>query len=148
MGDTLPQDGEFHFDDKDHLPENRMTPLERMALLAQYQMNRQNLPSQMDLKVQMVIEGKFTEKFGDDSETRVAGVFNHMKTFFQHGSLETKFNLIRLPTKALTRNLIIKASNRDVFGGICAQMVEDGEMPDAHTYILMSPNSPITRGKL
>ena len=46
--DTLPQDGEFHFDDGSHMPEDRMAPLERMALLAQYKMNRQSLPSQME----------------------------------------------------------------------------------------------------
>jgi len=71
----------------------------------------------------------------------VAGVWNHMKTFFIHSSLDVKFNLIRLPTKALDQNLIIKASNRDVFGRICKEKVQQGEMPDAHTYILMSPEN-------
>ena len=51
---------------------------------------------------------KFTDKFGDNSETRVAGVWNHMKTFFIHSSLDVKFNLIRLPTKEIARLLNIR----------------------------------------
>ena len=47
--DTLPQDGEFHFDDdKDEALQDRTTPMERLALLAQYNMDRQNLPSQLE----------------------------------------------------------------------------------------------------
>ena len=61
----------------------------------------------------MVIDGYFTEKYGSNSETRVAGVFNHMKTFFVHTSLQVKFNLIKLPTKTLTQKILITASNRE-----------------------------------
>ena len=65
------------------------------------------------LRVQMVTEGYFTEKFGNNSETRVAGVFNHMRTFFAHPSLPVKFNLIRLPTKTLSERIIVTPRMRE-----------------------------------
>ena len=61
----------------------------------------------------MVTDKKFTDKFKKESETRVAGVWNHIKTFFIHSSLDVKFNLIRLPTKEIDQSIIIKPSNRE-----------------------------------
>ena len=69
--------------------------------------------SSISLTVQMVIEGKFTAKFGANSETRVVGVFNHMKTFYHHVSLPVNFNLIKLKPKKTRAKFVITASNRE-----------------------------------
>ena len=61
----------------------------------------------------MVVDDYFYQKFGSKSATRIAGVFNHMKTFYQHSSLQVKFNLIKLPPKKTKGKLQIVASNRE-----------------------------------
>ena len=61
----------------------------------------------------MVVDDYFYQKFGSKSATRVAGVFNHMKTFYQHSSLQVKFNLIKLKPKKTSQRLVITASNRE-----------------------------------
>ena len=65
------------------------------------------------MKVQLALEGNFVEWFKDEAEERIAGVFNHMKTFYQHSSLQVKFNLIKLPPKRTKQKLQIVASNRE-----------------------------------
>ena len=61
----------------------------------------------------MVVDGYFTEKFGAKAETRVAGVFNHMKTFFVHGSLDVKINLVKLPTITISQKMWITSRNKE-----------------------------------
>ena len=51
VADTLPQDGLEHWQDdeeKDIPLEDRISPLERLVLLSQYEMNRQSLPTSLE----------------------------------------------------------------------------------------------------
>ena len=60
----------------------------------------------------MVAEGNFKTKYGQaDTEERVAGVVNHMKTFYAHSSLRISFDLVKLPTKFLDEKIEITEDN-------------------------------------
>ena len=51
VADTLPQDGLEHWQDdeeKDIPLEDRISPLERLVLLSQYEKNRQSLPTSLE----------------------------------------------------------------------------------------------------
>ena len=63
------------------------------------------------MKVQIVLEGSFVERFKDEAEERVAGVFNHMQNFFLDPSLGVKFHLEKLSPIKLAHKIAISNPN-------------------------------------
>jgi len=45
------------------------------------------------MKVQPITDASFRNQFGSQTQERVNGIFEHVKTFFQHSSLGTKYEL-------------------------------------------------------
>ena len=45
------------------------------------------------MKVQPITDASFRNQFGSQTQERVNGIFVHVKTFFQHSSLGTKYEL-------------------------------------------------------
>ena len=58
-------------------------------------------------------EGNFKKEYGYKVDEKVSGVFNHLKTYYSHSSLEVKFDLTMLPIKHLTEEIIITPDNRE-----------------------------------
>ena len=50
------------------------------------------------MKIQPLTDLVWRNQFGDQSEAKLQAVFEHAKTFFQHPTLQTKFELDILPT--------------------------------------------------
>ena len=50
------------------------------------------------MKIQPLTDLVWRNQFGDQSEAKLQAVFEHAKTFFQHPTLQTKFELDVLPT--------------------------------------------------
>ena len=61
----------------------------------------------------MVTEGNFKAEYGSRVDEKVSGVFNHLKTFYSHSSLQVKFDLVKLPIKHLTEKITITPKNRE-----------------------------------
>ena len=49
------------------------------------------------MKVQPIVDLSWREQFGDQAQTRLNAVLEHGKTFFQHSTLETRYELDILP---------------------------------------------------
>ena len=45
------------------------------------------------MKVQPITDASFRNRFGSQTQERVNGIFEHVKTFYQHNSLGTKYEL-------------------------------------------------------
>ena len=57
-------------------------------------------------------DGYFRQEYGSQVDEKITGVFNHLKTYYSHSSLEVKFDLVKLPIKILANKIIISARNR------------------------------------
>ena len=49
------------------------------------------------MKVQPIVDLSWREQFGNLAQTRLNAVLEHAKTFFQHSTLETRYELEVLP---------------------------------------------------
>ena len=49
------------------------------------------------MKIQPILDLSWRDQFGDQAQTRLNAVLEHAKTFFQHSTLETRYELEVLP---------------------------------------------------
>ena len=95
-GDTetwvLPSDGTVLLD---HPLKPHNTSLDGGSAQADVPLERQSqMPRQgFRMTVQPMVEQSFINKYGSNVQTRVNAIMAHAKTFFVHGSLQTKFEL-------------------------------------------------------
>jgi len=115
---------------------------ERMMWINEYNNDRQStMPKTFKFRIQFVADGYFRRDYGSKVNEKITGVFNHLRTYYSHSSLQVKFDLVMLPIKQINNFIRISAQNRDKFGNIAAQKVASGEWPDADTYILLGPKN-------
>ena len=83
---------EYKYDINDAiLPQETRELLHEMGLVA--------MPTEgFRMKIQPLTDLVWRNQFGDQSEAKLQAVFEHAKTFFQHPTLQTKFELDILPT--------------------------------------------------
>ena len=61
--------------------------------------------------MQIAVDGHFVRKFGEESDERVAGVFNHVQNLFLDSTLEVKFHLEKLTPIKLKEGFEMTSSN-------------------------------------
>ena len=87
---TSPPEYKYDIDDA-ILPQETRELLERQQQVA--------MPTEgFRMKIQPLTDLVWRNQFGDQSEAKLQAVFEHAKTFFQHPTLQTKFELDVLPT--------------------------------------------------
>ena len=83
---VLPSDGSVKLD---HV----MTPPSERSSTPKAAVERA-MPSQgFRMTVQPMVDQSFRNQYGSNVQTRVNAIMEHAKTFFVHGSLQTKFEL-------------------------------------------------------
>lgn len=111
--DTLPQDGKFHLNDE-KVSQERMDPLERMMWINEFNNDVQSrMPKTLRFRIQFVAENYMKKKYKSKVNEKITAVFNHLKTYYSHSTLQVKFDLVMLPIKQLTNSMTIMERNRE-----------------------------------
>ena len=89
---TSPPEYKYDIDDA-------ILPQETRELLLHERQQQIAMPTEgFKMKIQPLTDLTWRNQFGDQSEAKLQAVFEHSKTFFQHPTLQTKFELDILPT--------------------------------------------------
>ena len=64
-------------------------------------------------RIQFVADGYFRRDYGSKVNEKITGVFNHLRTYYAHSSLQVKFDLVMLPIKQINNFIRISAQNRE-----------------------------------
>jgi len=89
------------------------------------------------MKVQPIIDQSWRTQFGDQALTRLNAVIEHAKTFYQHSSLGTKFELDVQAVHNYSTSMKATGNDLNTLGNYVA--TGDGkDLPLANTYALMT----------